>query len=134
MLALTPTQFAAGGARFLTYEAAVFRAVAGMMPPGRMDLYPAVNTIQTLIAAKRDGQWRIALFQNTPAQFHRRLEIVQQLTDELRHLLLSLTNGCTIDRKFGFASGTWHRRHPAIAATCLRADDLSANGDKQGTV
>ncbi len=60
------------GVRFLTPEVAVLRAVAGMVPPGQSDLNPAVNTIQTLVAAKGAGPWRIALFQNTPAQFHGR--------------------------------------------------------------
>lgn len=73
--------------RFLTPEVAILRAVAGMVPPGQLDLSPAVNTIQTLVAAKRDGKWRIALFQNTPAQFHGRPELAQQLTEELRQLL-----------------------------------------------
>lgn len=73
--------------RLLSPEVAVLRAVAGMVPPGQSDLNPAVNTIQTLVAAKYDGQWRIALFQNTPAQFHGRPELVQQLTKELQQLL-----------------------------------------------
>ncbi len=58
------------GVRILSPEVAILRAVAGMVPPGQSDLNPAVNTIQTLVAAKRDGVWRIMLFQNTPAQFH----------------------------------------------------------------
>ena len=73
--------------RFLSPEVAVLRAVTGMVPPGQSDLNPAVNTIQTLVAAKRDGVWRIVLFQNTPAQFHGRPELVWQLTEELRQLL-----------------------------------------------
>lgn len=73
--------------RFLTPQVAILRAVSGMVSPGQSDLNPAVNTIQTLIATKRDGRWRIALFQNTPAQFHGRPELSQQLTEELRQLL-----------------------------------------------
>jgi uncharacterized protein (TIGR02246 family) len=73
--------------RFLTPEVALLRAVAGMVPPGQAELNPAVNTVQTLVAVKGEGQWRIALFQNTPAQFHGRPELVQQLTEELRQLL-----------------------------------------------
>ena len=71
----------------LSPEVAVLRAIAGMVPPGQSDINPAVNTLQTLIALKRDGQWRIVLFQNTPAQFHGRPELVQQMTEELRQLL-----------------------------------------------
>jgi uncharacterized protein (TIGR02246 family) len=73
--------------RMLTAEVAILRAVAGMVPPGQTDINPAVNAIQSLVAVKRDGQWRIALFQNTPAQFHGRPELARQLTDELRLLL-----------------------------------------------
>ena len=73
--------------RFLAPDVAVLRAVAGMVPPGQSDLNPAVNTIQTLVAVKHDSQWRIDLFQNTPAQFHGRPELVQELTEELRQLL-----------------------------------------------
>lgn len=73
--------------RLLSSEVALVRAVAGMVPPGQADLNPAVNAIQTLVAVKRAGQWRIALFQNTPAQFHGRPDLAQQLTEELRQLL-----------------------------------------------
>ena len=73
--------------RFLTPEVALLRAVAGMVSPGQSDVNPAVNTIQTLIAVQRAGKWRIALFQNTPAQFHGRPELAQALTEELRQLL-----------------------------------------------
>jgi hypothetical protein len=58
-----------------------------MLPPGKSDINPAVNTIQSLVAVKQAGQWRIALYQNTPAQFHGRPELSQALTEELRQLL-----------------------------------------------
>jgi len=73
--------------RLLTPDVAILRAVVGMVPPGQNDLNPAVNAIQTLVALRRDGRWQIALFQNTPAQFHGRPELAQQLTEELRQLL-----------------------------------------------
>jgi uncharacterized protein (TIGR02246 family) len=73
--------------RFLTADVAMLRAVVGMVPPGQSDLNPAVNAIQSLFAAKRDGTWRIAHFQSTPAQFHGRPDLAQQLTDELQQLL-----------------------------------------------
>ena len=75
------------GVRFLTPEVAVLRAVVGMVPPGGADINPAVNAIQSLVAARHEGQWRIALFQNTPAQFHGRPELSAALTEELRQLL-----------------------------------------------
>lgn len=70
--------------RLLAPDVALLRAVAGMVPPGQADINPAVNTIQSLIATQRDGVWRIVLYQNTPAQFHGRPELVAQLTEELR--------------------------------------------------
>jgi uncharacterized protein (TIGR02246 family) len=73
--------------RMLAPDVAMLRAVVGMVPPGQNDINPAVNAIQTLIAVRHDQAWRIALFQNTPAQFHGRPDLVQQLTDELRALL-----------------------------------------------
>jgi uncharacterized protein (TIGR02246 family) len=73
--------------RSLGDSAAVLHAVAGMAPPGTADLNPAVNAIQLLVAIRREGQWRIAAYQNTPAQFHGRPELSEALTEELRALL-----------------------------------------------
>ncbi len=73
--------------RLLSPDVALLRAVVGMVPPGQSDLNPQLNALQTLVAVKRDDRWRIALFQNTPAQFHGRPELVEQLTEELRQLL-----------------------------------------------
>jgi uncharacterized protein (TIGR02246 family) len=73
--------------RLLGSGVADLRAVAGMVPPGQSDIQPNLNTHHTIIAVKREGKWRIALYQNTPAQFHGRPELVQKLTDELRQLL-----------------------------------------------
>ncbi|TCS74787.1 uncharacterized protein (TIGR02246 family) [Effusibacillus lacus] len=73
--------------RFLGSDAAILRAIAGMVPPGQSDINPKVNTHHTLVAVKTEGNWRIQLFQNTPAQFHGRPELVDQMTEELRQLL-----------------------------------------------
>jgi uncharacterized protein (TIGR02246 family) len=75
------------GVRQLGLEVAVLRAVVGMVPPGQTDLVPAVNAIQTLVAARRDGQWRVEVFQNTPVAFRGRPEASQALTEELRGAL-----------------------------------------------
>jgi len=58
-----------------------------MVPPGQSDLNPKVNTHHTLMAVRIEGEWRIELFQNTPAQFHGRPELVEQMTEELRQML-----------------------------------------------
>lgn len=73
--------------RLLSSDVAILRAIVGMVPQGQVDLNPAVNAHQTLVATKRDGTWRIELFQTTPAQFHGRPDLVQQMTEELRQVL-----------------------------------------------
>ncbi|MBV9791158.1 MAG: SgcJ/EcaC family oxidoreductase [Chloroflexi bacterium] len=73
--------------RLLAPDVVLLRAVAGMVPPGQADLLPAANTIQALVAVREAATWRITFYQNTPAQFHGRPELVQQLADELRLLL-----------------------------------------------
>jgi uncharacterized protein (TIGR02246 family) len=52
--------------RSLGSGVAILRAVAGMVPPGMSDIEPAVNTIQSMVAVKQDGRWKVALYQNTP--------------------------------------------------------------------
>ena len=66
---------------------ALLRAVVGMVPPGQSELNPDVNAVQTVVATRRDDDWRITLLQNTPAQYHGRPEAVAALTAELRALL-----------------------------------------------
>ncbi|MDR6224728.1 SgcJ/EcaC family oxidoreductase [Desmospora profundinema] len=73
--------------RFLDSEVAILRAIAGMVPRGQSDINPAANTHHTLVVVNIEGVWRIHLFQNTPAQFHGRPELVKQMTDELREWL-----------------------------------------------
>jgi uncharacterized protein (TIGR02246 family) len=73
--------------RLLAPDVALLRAIVGMVPPGQADINPAVNAVQSLVATRQAGAWRIALFQNTPAQFHGRPDLAEQLTSELRQLL-----------------------------------------------
>jgi uncharacterized protein (TIGR02246 family) len=73
--------------RFLTSEVAILRAAAGMIPRGQTELDPNVMAVQTLVAVKREGEWQIASFQNTPVQFHSRPDLAQQLTEELNQTL-----------------------------------------------
>jgi uncharacterized protein (TIGR02246 family) len=65
----------------------LLRAVAGMVPPNGAALKPDVNAIQSVVVTDEDGAPRIALFQNTPAQFHGRPELVEQLTAELQRVV-----------------------------------------------
>jgi uncharacterized protein (TIGR02246 family) len=73
--------------RFLDSTVALLRAIVGMVPPGKKELNPATNAIQSLIAIKQNDIWKISLFQNTPAQFHGRPELVDAMTKELSKLL-----------------------------------------------
>jgi uncharacterized protein (TIGR02246 family) len=74
--------------RFLTPDSALLRAVVGMLSPTKTDINPAANAIQSLVAVREDYErWSIALFQNTPAQFHGRPELAEALSDELRQVI-----------------------------------------------
>ena len=70
--------------RALTDDATILSAVAGMIPPDKDDINPDVNAVQTLIAVKKAGAWKVALFQNTPAALHGRPDAAKKLTEELR--------------------------------------------------
>ncbi len=73
--------------RILAPGVALLRAVCGMIPRGQTDLNPAVNAVQSLLATQHGDEWQIALFQNTPAQFHGRPDLADALSNELRALL-----------------------------------------------
>ena len=73
--------------RLLSPEVALLRAVAGMLLDGATKLDPATNTVQSLVAVKKAGVWKVALFHNTPAAFHGRPQESEKLTDELRREL-----------------------------------------------
>lgn len=73
--------------RFLTNDVALLRAVVGMVPPSGADINPATNAVQSLVAVRKSGAWRIAHFHNTPAAWHGRPQDVEALTEELRKAL-----------------------------------------------
>lgn len=73
--------------RQITNEVTILRANSGLVPPGKDDIDPALNAVQSVIAANRGGSWKIVLFQNTPAANHLRPDLAKQLTDELRAVL-----------------------------------------------
>jgi uncharacterized protein (TIGR02246 family) len=68
-------------------DVALVHAVVGMVPAGQQDLNPELNAIQTLVASRTGGAWRVEVLQNTPAAFHGRPEAREALTQELRALL-----------------------------------------------
>jgi uncharacterized protein (TIGR02246 family) len=70
--------------RDLGQHAMILQAIAGLVPPGQTAIRPDTNSHQTIVAEDRDGEWRIVLFQNTPAQFHGRRDLVEDMTRELQ--------------------------------------------------
>jgi uncharacterized protein (TIGR02246 family) len=70
--------------RWLDPGVALLRAVAGMVPRGKTQINPQTNTIQSLIVTKNSDGWKISLFQNTPAAFHGRPELSEELTCKLQ--------------------------------------------------
>jgi uncharacterized protein (TIGR02246 family) len=75
--------------RVLAEGVVLLRAVAGMVPPGKSELNPALNTIHTLVAATQGDRYRVELFQSTPAAFHGRPADSERLTAELQELVVS---------------------------------------------
>ncbi|MFZ0476172.1 MAG: SgcJ/EcaC family oxidoreductase [Halobacillus sp.] len=73
--------------KFIGTHTAIIRAIAGMIPPGESDIKPDVNTHHTLVLEHKEDEWKIELFQNTPAQFHGRPELVEEMTNELREMI-----------------------------------------------
>lgn len=77
--------------RFLSPDIAILQAITSLIPAGKDDLEPRTNAIQTMVAEKEEDEWHIELFQNTPAQFHGRPELAEEMTRELRTKLNPLS-------------------------------------------
>lgn len=75
--------------RLLRSDVALLRAVAGMVPPGQAELNPAVNAVQSVLFVNENSEWQVALLHNTPAAFHGRPEMAEQLTEELAEVVRS---------------------------------------------
>ena len=81
--------------RELGTGSALLRAVAGMIPPGKRSLIPERNAVQSLVASRQsNGDWRIEMFQNTPARFDGRPNEVDKLTRELEAELQKHLDHC----------------------------------------
>jgi uncharacterized protein (TIGR02246 family) len=79
--------------RMIAEGAAVLRAVAGMVPPGKDHIMPERNTIQTMVASRfGEGRWTIEMFHNTPAAFHGRTNESRRLSEELESELAVVTH------------------------------------------
>ena len=51
--------------RFLAPDVALIHAVGGTVLPGKTEPAPERDSIQTLVARRQAGEWRLAAFQNT---------------------------------------------------------------------
>ncbi|WP_033342221.1 SgcJ/EcaC family oxidoreductase [Catenuloplanes japonicus] len=69
--------------RPLADRVALLSAIAGMLPPGAEVAHPALNAVQSLVAVRAATGWRVALLQNTPAQYHERPDLAEAHTAEL---------------------------------------------------
>ena len=70
--------------RSLAADVTLLRANAGMIPPGKDELDPEMNAVQSLVAVRKNNKWEVVLFQNTPAKYDERPELRKKLTEELR--------------------------------------------------
>ena len=73
--------------RPVTSDAMLLRSNVGMVPPGKDDINPELNAVQSMVAARKGDKWEVALFQNTPAAFHDKPELSKKLCEELRAVL-----------------------------------------------
>jgi uncharacterized protein (TIGR02246 family) len=51
--------------RFLSPDVALMHALGGTVMRGKTDPVPERDSIQTLVATRQEGEWRLAAFQNT---------------------------------------------------------------------
>jgi uncharacterized protein (TIGR02246 family) len=70
--------------RSLDERTALLHAVVGMIPPGGDAVVPERHAQQLLLGTRDGDAWRVISFQNTPARFDGRPEVLEALTDELR--------------------------------------------------
>ena len=78
--------------RFLSPDVALMHTRGGTVMRGRSRPAPERDSIQTLVAIKRDGEWRLAAFQNTrvrPMNRNARSAVVWLFTDWLWKVLAS---------------------------------------------
>ena len=72
--------------RFLSPNIALMHVLGGTVIRGNSRPAPERDSIQTLVAIKRDGEWRLAAFQNTrvrPIGRHARSTFIWLFTDWL---------------------------------------------------
>ncbi len=73
--------------REVANQLVLIRAAAGMVPRGQSEINPETNAIQNILLSKQSGRFKIEVFQNTPAAYHARPDLAEQLTQELTEVL-----------------------------------------------
>jgi uncharacterized protein (TIGR02246 family) len=70
--------------KLLGGDLCLVRAHVGMLPPGKTTVDSTKDAIQVMIVRADKQAGLIILFQNTPAQYHGRPEVLGKLTQELQ--------------------------------------------------
>jgi len=52
--------------RFVTDNVAVFRTHGGILAPGETEIAPELAVLSSWVVVKKDGQWQLAAYQNSP--------------------------------------------------------------------
>ncbi|MEO8579072.1 MAG: SgcJ/EcaC family oxidoreductase [Gemmatimonadales bacterium] len=79
--------------RLMAPDVTLLRANTGLVPPDKDDIDPALNAVQSMVAVRKGGTLKVALFQNTPAALQQRADLSKQLTEELRRALQTAKQG-----------------------------------------
>ncbi|HEX8730244.1 MAG TPA: SgcJ/EcaC family oxidoreductase [Ktedonobacterales bacterium] len=70
--------------RFISPDMAILYGAVGMYSLPQLLINPTLNAVQTLMAQRSQGEWRIAHFQNTRADFPGRPDLVAAMTRALQ--------------------------------------------------
>ncbi|MGH2505234.1 MAG: SgcJ/EcaC family oxidoreductase [Ktedonobacterales bacterium] len=70
--------------RFISHDMVILYGAVGMYSLPELLINPTLNAVQTLLAQHCDGDWRIAHFQNTRADFPGRPDLVAAMTRALQ--------------------------------------------------
>lgn len=71
------------GVNQVATDVAIVRAIAGMPNVDGKGFDPKLHAVQRMTAVQRNGAWRIALLQTTPAQLHGRPHELDEMTKVL---------------------------------------------------
>ena len=75
--------------RLLGDAVGLVHAIAGMVPRDGTRINSSLNAVQSMLARKQRGKWKVELFQNTPARLDGHPEDVTAMTDELQAVITS---------------------------------------------